>query len=88
MENATGSVEVDLSRIPPPPPDAASTPATDIATLVASIDWARGMIRMVILLCGGNRYITSNLTSIANGLDPDLNPKLKPVFERHQNHGT
>jgi len=86
MENAPGWVEVDLSQIPPPTPIPAPTLASDLATLMAALDWARGMVRKVILF-SNDPYSKSNLTSIANAMDPELNPRLGPVYERNQSHG-
>jgi hypothetical protein len=62
------------------------TAEEDCQTVMASLDWAREMVRKVIRY-SHDAYSKSNLKSIANAMDPELNPRIGPVYQRRRVHG-
>lgn len=68
-------------------PSPSTSQTDDITILMASLDWARDTIRK-IMNYGGDSYVKSNLMAIANAIDPALNPRIKPIYERRRLDGT
>ena len=60
-----------------------SVPRCDVSTLVACIDWSRDKLEK-LMKYSGDKYTLSNLGAIIASMDPEKNPKIKSVYDRHR----
>ena len=58
-------------------------PRCDVSTLVACIEWSRDKLEKLSKY-SEDTYTVSNLGAIIASMDPEKNPKIKSVYDRHR----